>query len=95
MSQKKSLEAQIATLSAGRANWLEPLTEWILSAKNAGEIANSGSLQEKRVLAQKVFGSNLVLDGKKARGSCVKPWSLLVEASIAGGMVRAAGFEPA
>ena len=94
MSQKKSFEAQIATLSAGRANWLEPLTEWILSAKNAGEIAVSGSLQEKRVLAQKVFGSNLVLDGKKARGSCVKPWSLLVEASIAGGMVRAVGFEP-
>ena len=69
--------------------------EWILTAKTAGEIAVSGSLQEKRVLAQKVFGSNLVLDGKKARGSCVKPWSLLVETSISGGMVRAAGFEPA
>ena len=95
MSQKKSLEAQIAALSAGRADWLEPLTEWILSAKNAGEIAVSGSLQEKRVLAQKVFGSNLILDGKKARGSCVKPWSTLVENSSCVDMVRAAGFEPA
>ena len=95
MSQKKSLEGQIAALSTGRANWLEPFTEWILSAKNAGKTAVSGSLQEKRVLALKIFGSNLVLEGKKARGSCVKPWSLLVENSSSGGMVRGAGFEPA
>jgi hypothetical protein len=95
MSQKKTLEGQIAALSAGRADWLEPFQKWILTAKNAGEIAVSGSLQEKRVLALEVFGSNLVLDGKKARGSCVKSWSLLVETSPCGGMVRAAGFEPA
>ena len=93
MSQKKSLEEQISTLSAGRSNWIEPFTEWILTAKNAGEIAIKGSLQEKRVLAQKVFGSNLVLDCKRARGSCVKPWSALVEHNQDGGMVRAAGFE--
>jgi multimeric flavodoxin WrbA len=66
MSQKKTLEEQIAALSAGRADWLEPFQKWILTAKNAGEIAVSGSLQEKRVLALEVFGSNLVLDGKKA-----------------------------
>ena len=94
MGQKKSLEGQIATLSAGRADWLEPFQKWILSAKNAGEIAVSGSLQEKRVLALEVFGSNLVLDEKKARGSCVKPWSILVEKSSSGGMVRGGGFEP-
>ena len=92
---KKPLEGNIAALSTGRADWLEPFIEWILTAKNAGKIAESGSLPEKRVLAFKVFGSNLVLDGKKARGSCVKPWSALVETSQSGGMVRAAGFEPA
>jgi hypothetical protein len=75
-------------LSAGRADWLEPFQSWVLTAKNAGEIAVSGSLQEKRVLAQKVFGSNLVLDCKKARGCCVKPWSLLVEKSPSGGVVE-------
>lgn len=94
MGQKKSLEGRIAALSAGRADWLEPFTEWILTAKNAGKIAESGSLHEKRVLAFKVFGSNLILDGKKARGSCVKPWSLLVESSPSGGVVRGRGFEP-
>jgi hypothetical protein len=64
------------------------------SLKTAGEIAVSGSLQEKRVLAGQVFGSNLVLDGKKARGCCVKPWSLLVEKSSTGGMVGWPGLEP-
>ena len=94
MSQKKSLEEQCSALLRGRADWLEPFQSWILTARNAGEIAVNGSPQEKKVLAQQVFGSNLVLDCKKARGSCVKPWSLLVEKSQPGGMVRAAGVEP-
>jgi hypothetical protein len=66
-----------------------------LTAKNAGEIAVSGTLQEKRVLASKVFGSNLVLDCKKARGYCVKPWSLVPQLCQTGGMVGATGVEPA
>jgi len=94
MSQKKTLEEQKTCLMAGRSDWLEPFQNWILTAKNAGEIAVSGSLQAKRVLALKVFGSNLVLDCKKARGYCLKPWSLLVEKSQTGGMVRDTGFEP-
>ena len=88
MSQKKSLEEQSSALLKGRADWLEPFQNWVLTAKNAGEIAVSGSLQEKRVLALKVFGSNLILDCKKARGSCMKPWSLLLENRQTGGMVR-------
>ena len=95
MSQKKSLEEQRNALLKGRADWLEPFQNWILTAKDAGEIAVSGSLQEKRVLAQEVFGSNLVLDCKKARGSCVKPWSALVEFNQTGGMVRLARIERA
>jgi hypothetical protein len=94
MSQKKTLEEQKDAFVAGRADWLEPFQNWIITARNAGEIAVRGSPQEKKVLAQKVFGSNLVLDCKKARGSCVKPWSLLVENSSTGGMVRDTGFEP-
>ena len=94
MSQKKSLEEQSSALLKGRADWLEPFQKWILTAKNAGEIAIEGSLEEKRVLAQQVFGSNLVLDCKKARGSCVKPWSLLSSTSQTGGMVPTTGLEP-
>ena len=94
MSRKKSLEEQKEALSAGRADWLEPFQSWILTARNAGEIAVSGSSQERKVLAKQVFGSNLVLDCKKARGSCVKPWSLLLEKSQTGGVVGPVGFEP-
>ncbi len=94
MSQKKSLEEQSSALLKGRADWLEPFQRWILTARNAGEIAVNGSPQERKVLAQKVFGSNLVLDCKKARGSCVKPWSYLLDNSSSGGMVRARGLEP-
>jgi site-specific DNA recombinase len=94
MSRKKSLEEHITALSTGRATWLEPFQEWIKSARNAGEIAVNGSPQEKKALARKVFGSNLTLNCKKARGSCVKPWSLLVEHSSSGGVVRITGLEP-
>jgi hypothetical protein len=94
MSQKKSLEEQSAALLKGRADWLEPFQNWILTARNAGEIAVKGSPQEKKALAQKVFGSNLVLDCKKARGSCVKPCSALVANTRTGGMVPPPGIEP-
>jgi site-specific DNA recombinase len=92
MSQKKSLEEQSTALMKGRADWLEPFQNWILTARNAGETIVNGSLQQKRVLAKQVFGSNLVLDCKKARGSCVKPWSLLVENSSSGGVEPRVGI---
>jgi hypothetical protein len=95
MNRKRSLEERGETLATGRADWLEPLQKWIFTARNAGEIAVGGSPQEKKVLAQQVFGSNLVLDCKEALGSCVKPWSLLLENSSSGGMVGWAGLEPA
>ena len=94
MSQKKTLEEQSTALLTGRADWLEPFKDWIVTARNAGEIAVKGSPQEKKVLAQKVFDSNLVLDCKKACGSCVKPWSFLVEPSSSFVVERAKGFEP-
>ena len=94
MSQKKTLEEQANALLKGRANWLEPFQSWILTARNAGEIAVNGSPQEKKVLAQQVFGSNLVLDCKKARGSCVKPWLYLLDNSSSRMVERAMGIEP-
>ncbi len=94
MSQKKTLEEQSRALNNGRAHWLEPFEKWIKTAQNAGEIAVSGSPQEKKGLASEIFGSNLVLDGKKARGSTLKPWSLLAPNALSGGMVPRLGLEP-
>jgi hypothetical protein len=94
LDKKKRLQESIKKNENGETPWIEPFAEWIKTARNAGEIAVNGSPQEKKVLARKVFGSNLVLDCKKARGSCVKPWSLLVENPSSGGVVPAGGFEP-
>ncbi len=95
LSRKKALQESIEQNEKGVSEtWLEPFQNWIIAARNAGEIAVNGSPQERKVLAQQVFGSNLVLDCKKARGSCVKPWSLLVENSSSGGMVGWQGLEP-
>jgi site-specific DNA recombinase len=94
MSQKKTLEEQIAALEQGRNVWLEPFKKWINEAKNAGKTITSGALHEKKVLASKIFGSNLLLDRKKARGSASKPWSLLLENSSCSEVVRERGLEP-
>ena len=94
MSLKKTLEEDKNACTAGKATWLEPFQKWILTARNAAEIAVSSSLQQKRVLALEVFGSNLVLDRKKARGSCVEPWPLIPENTSTGGMVGWPGLEP-
>ena len=95
MSQKKTLQEQSSALMHNPKGWLEPFQDWILTAKNAGEIAVSGSPQERKNLAKKIYGSNLVLDAKKARGYCLKPWSAILETSQTGGVVRIAGLEPA
>ena len=94
MSRRKTLEEEADAHAANPANWLEPFQNWVLAAKNAGEIAFSGSLPEKKGLALKIFGSNLVLDCKKARGSALKPWSFIPENRKTGGMVGWLGLEP-
>jgi hypothetical protein len=55
VSQKKSLEEQSSALLKGRADWLEPFQNWILTARNVGEIAIEGSPQEKKFLRKSVW----------------------------------------
>jgi hypothetical protein len=95
LSKKKALQEAIEQIESGVSRtWLEPFTEWVQTARTLGKIAGTGSSQEKKGAASKVFGSNLFLDSKKARGSCVKPWSALVEFNQTGGMVHPPGVEP-
>ena len=68
--------------------WLEPFTEWINTAKTLAETAEKGSPQEKKRVAVQVFGSNLILESKEARGCSTKPWSTLLENHQTGGMVH-------
>ena len=94
LDEKKALQEQIAALEGNRQAWLEPFKRWILTAKTLAETASTGPLHERKALAQEVFGSNLFLDTRKARGSALKPWSLLQEKPFHGGVVGDEGFEP-
>jgi hypothetical protein len=87
LGEKKSIEEQRDCLNTGRTSWLEPFEKWILSAKNAEKVVVSGTKDEKRGLALEVFGSNMILDYKKASGTSIKLWSFIPEKVRTGGVV--------
>ncbi|KKU25748.1 MAG: Recombinase, partial [Candidatus Magasanikbacteria bacterium GW2011_GWA2_46_17] len=67
LSEKKSLEEQMARIEQKRTGWLEPMVEWIKEAGNLSEIARESNLFAKKVAAKEIFGSNLVLANREAR----------------------------
>ena len=67
LSEKKSLEEQSTRLEQKRTGWLEPMAEWIKEAESLPKIAQESNLFEKKVAAEKLFGSNLVLANREAR----------------------------
>ncbi len=80
MSQIKTLEEQNTRFEQKQNDWLEPFREWINEAANAAKIARDNDLFNKKVLDLKIFGSNLVLENKKARGSGQNQWAALCAA---------------
>ncbi|PJE70057.1 hypothetical protein COU97_01670 [Candidatus Shapirobacteria bacterium CG10_big_fil_rev_8_21_14_0_10_48_15] len=95
MSQVKTLEEQNIRFEQKQNDWLEPFREWINEAANAAKIARDNDLFVKRVLASKIFGSNLVLENKKARGSAQNQWAALNPDLRSLTVVPRAGVEPA
>jgi len=77
LSSKKTLEEQIARIQQTHHAWLEPMRNWIIEAADAANIASGQDLKAKKVLAQKIFGSNLILSDQKARGNEVNQWAAL------------------
>ncbi len=63
MGEKKSLEEKIIHLEQKRTGWIEPMKEWIKEAGNLPKIAREDNLLDKKVMAKKIFGSNLRLTG--------------------------------
>jgi site-specific DNA recombinase len=94
MSQKKTLEEQSERLATQGNQWLEPMKKWILEAKSLGSVTATGALTEKKTLASKVFGSNLVLDCKKAGGRAVYPWAFCADNELTSQLAEREGFEP-
>src|SRR3989344_889376 len=69
LSEKKSLEEQMTNLEQKQNGWLEPMREWIKVASTLDKTARDSNLFAKKVAAEQVFGSNLVLAGREARVS--------------------------
>ena len=67
MSQKKGFEEKLSKLTLGQNLWLEPMKKWIETAVSICKIAKSTDLTAKKSLCLEIFGSNLVLENKKAR----------------------------
>jgi site-specific DNA recombinase len=67
LSQKKSLQEQIAKLTYTNTAWVEPMRAWINKANALRTVSTEDNLQAKKVAAKEIFGSNLILKNKQAR----------------------------
>jgi len=72
LSEKKSLEEEMTSLSHKQNDWLEPMKEWIKDAQSLDKIASDNDLFAKKVKAKEIFGSNLSLGEKLVRASAPK-----------------------
>src|SRR3989339_2275450 len=72
LSEKKSLEEEMTSLSHKQNDWLEPMKEWIKDAQSLDKIASDDDLFAKKVCAKEIFGSNLLLGEKLVRASAPK-----------------------
>ena len=71
---KRQLEEQVLKFERNAAHWIEPLREWIQEAQTLDEIAKSEDLPLKKSSLQKIFGSNLAIHAREARGTAKMHW---------------------
>ena len=69
MSDKRTIQEQIARLERDGNAWLEPMQAWVKEARNLAEIQKDPSLPAKKSALQKIFGSNLKLKDQKVSGT--------------------------
>jgi len=81
LMEKKSLDEKMARIEQKQNDWLEPMKEWVKVASNLVKIARDSSLQEKKVTAKEIFGSNLRLASRAVRGEPVFPFSAALRAA--------------
>ena len=72
--ERKSLDEQIARLERDATAWVEPMRNWITEAQNLGEIAKGIDLPSKKSSLRNIFGSNLHLHAREARGTYANQW---------------------
>ena len=74
MSQKRSVQEKILLRGQDAGAWLEPMRKWIKEASIIDEIAQSKDLPSKKSSLQNIFGSNLALHAREARGEPLPHW---------------------
>ena len=97
--RQEELDKQIS--SQKQNDWLEPMKEWIKVATTLVKIARDSNLLEKRVAAKEIFGSNLRLAAREARGNPILPYEAAQRAAELVGkksesliLVPGVGLEP-
>jgi flagellar biosynthesis chaperone FliJ len=75
LSEKKSLEEQIARIEQKQNDCLELMKEWIKVASNLEKTASDNDLFHKKVIAKEIFGSSLRLASRAVRGEPVFPYT--------------------
>ena len=82
LSEKKSVEEQIARILRTPSAWIEPTRNWIRDASMLDEIRKTQNYPSKKSSLQKIFGLNLSLHAREARGNPLPPYAALRAAKI-------------
>ncbi len=67
MSEKKSLEEQIAKLTLAANSWVEPMRQWLKQAVLLRKTAKSGNFADIKQAFLEMDGLNLFFSKKEAR----------------------------
>ncbi|MFZ2887055.1 MAG: hypothetical protein WA021_04520, partial [Minisyncoccia bacterium] len=74
----RTAQENILRLEGNATMWLEPMRKWINEASMLDKIAQSKDFPAKKSSLQKIFGSNLHLVAREARGTAKPHWFSLV-----------------
>ena len=94
LSQKKKLDERILSFEQTGNSWLGPMREWVNEASVAASIAKGQDLGAKKVLAQKIFGSDLWIENRMVRGEALNHWAALRAAPTSRNWEAQEGIEP-
>ena len=82
VGERRTIEEQIVRLERAPAAWVEPVRNWIQDASRLSEMAESKDIPSKKSPLQKVFGLNLSIHAREARGNPIPPYAALRAARI-------------
>ena len=77
VSERRTIEEQIVRLEQAPAAWVEPVRNWIQDASRLDEMAKSKDHPSKKSPLQKIFGLNLSIHAREARGNPISPYAAL------------------